>query len=76
LELGIQSRNELVLEMAAKMGLDMMGEDDNKDEDDGGERDAAAPAATAAPAVATPTAATTEMVLVCTLQTEYPRIQA
>jgi hypothetical protein len=35
LELGIQSRNELVMEMAAEMGLDRMGEDDNEDDDDG-----------------------------------------
>jgi hypothetical protein len=37
LELGIQSCNELVMEMAAEMGLDRMGEDDNEDDDDEGD---------------------------------------
>jgi hypothetical protein len=37
LELGIQSRNELVLEMATEMGLNRMGEDDNEDDDDEGD---------------------------------------
>jgi hypothetical protein len=41
MELEIQSCNEIVLEMAAEMGLDRMGEDD--DDDDKG--DAAEPAA-------------------------------
>jgi hypothetical protein len=55
LELGIQSRNELVLEMAAEMGLDRIGEDDSEDnkedevDDDDDGRDAAAPPAAAAP---------------------------
>jgi hypothetical protein len=34
LELGIQSRNELIGEIAAEIGLDRMGEDDNEDDND------------------------------------------
>jgi hypothetical protein len=34
LELGIQSHNELIGEIAAEIGLDRMGEDDNEDDDD------------------------------------------
>jgi hypothetical protein len=52
LELGIQSRNELVMEMAAEIGLDWMGENDNKEEDDD-EDNAMEDTATTAPEVAT-----------------------
>jgi hypothetical protein len=37
LELGIQSRNELVLEMATEMSLKRMGEDDKEDDDNEGD---------------------------------------
>jgi hypothetical protein len=33
LEMGIQSRNELIMEIAAEVGLNRMGEDDNDEED-------------------------------------------
>jgi hypothetical protein len=67
LELGIQSHNELILEIATKMGLDRMGEDDNEDEDDD-RGDAAAPAIAAstvatAPASVAPAAATAPKVV-------------
>jgi hypothetical protein len=45
---------ELVLEMVVEVGLDMMGEDDNKDEDNSGEWDVAGPTATTALAASTP----------------------
>jgi hypothetical protein len=52
LEQGIQSLNDLFLEIAAEMGLDRMGEADSDDEDDGG--DAAALAASATLVVTAP----------------------
>jgi hypothetical protein len=52
LELGIQSRNELIEEMAAEMGLDRMGEDYDDDENGATEDTAAAAPAAAAPKVA------------------------
>jgi hypothetical protein len=60
LELGIQSHNELVLEVAAEMGLDGMGENDNENDDDNEEVVATIPAADAPvatiPAAITPVA--------------------
>jgi hypothetical protein len=64
LELVIQSCNELVLEMAAEMGLDRMGVDDNEDDSD--EEDA-----TAAPAIAAPTAIAPE---VAAKEEEHPEM--
>jgi hypothetical protein len=52
LEQGIQSLNDLFLEIATEMGLDRMGEADSDDEDDGG--DAAALAASATLVVTAP----------------------
>jgi hypothetical protein len=60
LELVIQSCNELVLEMAAEMGLDRMGVDDSDEED-----------ATAAPAIAAPTAIAPE---VAAKEEEHPEM--
>jgi chromosome segregation ATPase len=63
LELGIQSCDELILEIATEMGLDRTGEDNNEedsedkdDDDDGGD-------AATAPAAAPPATATPEMVV-------------
>jgi hypothetical protein len=51
LEMGIQSRNELILEIAAEVELERVGEDDNKDDSD--KKDApTAPVATVVPAAA------------------------
>jgi hypothetical protein len=46
----IQSRDELIMEMAEEYGLNCMGENDDKDEDDGDEGNAVV-LPTAAPAV-------------------------
>jgi hypothetical protein len=49
----IQSRDELIMEMAEEYGLNRMGENDNDEkEDDGDEGNAAAPPAPTPPAVA------------------------
>jgi phosphopantothenoylcysteine synthetase/decarboxylase len=52
LELGIQSCNELVMEMATEMRLDRMGEDTNEDDDDD-EGDSTEDTAATAPTAAT-----------------------
>jgi hypothetical protein len=70
--LGIQSRNELVLEMAAEMGLNRMREADNKDDDDDNGGDASA-TATTTPTPATPIAATPKAVSAVT-STSWTRI--
>jgi hypothetical protein len=51
LELEIQSHNELVLEVAAEMGLDGMGENDNENDDNDEEDVATVPASIAPVAV-------------------------
>jgi hypothetical protein len=59
LDQGIQSHDELVLERAAEMGLDRMGEDNNEDDNDDNddEGDASTPPTAMPPTVAAPTAA-------------------
>jgi septal ring factor EnvC (AmiA/AmiB activator) len=59
LELGIQSHKKLIKEMAAEMGLDMLGEANNEDDDDD-ERDAMEDIAAVASATTTPEVATEE----------------
>jgi hypothetical protein len=65
----IQSRDELIMEMADKYGLNRMGENDNdedkddeEDNNDGG--DVSAPPAAAPPPVATPPAAAPDVILI------------
>jgi hypothetical protein len=62
----VQSRDELIMEMADKYGLKCMGEDtDDEDEDDEDNReDAAAPLAVTPPPVPTPPAAAPEVIII------------
>jgi hypothetical protein len=53
LELGMQSHNELVMEIATEMVLNRMGEDDNEEDDDD-EGDAMEDTIATAPTVANP----------------------
>jgi TolA-binding protein len=59
----VESRDELLMEIAREMGLDRMGEDEEEEEDEDAddEGDAAAPPATAPPPVAPPAAVLEEI---------------
>jgi hypothetical protein len=55
LEEMVESRDELLMEIARETGLDRMGEDEEEEEDTDNEGDAAAPPTTAPPPPAPPT---------------------